>query len=100
MEVTKSGQVGQGASLKSLRAPVVGVAEVVELDSGAAEATEAAELDAVLSLSVSARSSGCLMAGAASKNLKGSISAPLPKKVTKRVHNSRQSELARAMKRC
>ena len=89
MEVTKSGQVGRGASLKSLQAPVVGVAEVVELDSGAAEATEAAELamDAVSSLSVSARSSSYLMAGAASKNLKGSISAPLPKEVTKRVHN-------------
>ena len=49
--------------------------------------------------SVSVRSKGHLMIGAASRKLKGSTSVPLPKKVTNRVKSSLVSDPARAMVR-
>ena len=52
--------------------------------------------------SVSVRSRGHFMMGAASMKLKGSTSVPLPKKVTRtrRVKSSLVSDPARAMVRC
>ena len=52
------------------------------------------------SLSVSVSSNGRLIAGAPSRNSKGSNPVPFPKKWTNKVHSSLQSEPARAMKRC
>lgn len=56
--------------------------------------------EASSSLSVSVRSRGRLIAGAPSRNSKGSNPVPFPKKWTSKVHSSLQSEPARAIKRC
>ena len=50
--------------------------------------------------SVSVKSKGHFMIGAACMKLKGSMSVPLPKKVTRRVKSSLVSDTARAMVRC
>ena len=50
--------------------------------------------------SVSVKSKGRFMISAASMKLKGSMSVPLPKKVTRRVKSSLVSDPARAMVRC
>ena len=50
--------------------------------------------------SVSVKSKGHFMIGAACMKLKGSMSVPLPKKVTRRVKSSLVSDPARAMVRC
>ena len=61
---------------------------------------EAASSPASDSDSVSVRSSGHFITGAASIKLKGSTSVPLPKKVTRSVKNSLVSVPARATVRC
>ena len=91
MERWKSVNVCLGGSLKSLVAPVEvdGLAGVlvVELAAVAAEVVESAN-EALSSLSVSTKSNGFLMAGAASRNSKGSESVPFPKNMVSRDHNS------------
>ena len=52
------------------------------------------------SLSVSPKSKGALMAGAASRKSNGSNLVPLPKNWTRSVHNSLQSDPARAINKC
>ena len=74
------------------------IEEVVEavVDTLPREILEAA----LSSLSVSHRSNGALMAGAASKKLKGSKPVPFPKNWTKRVQSSLQSNPANATNKC
>ena len=98
MEWWRSGHVGFGGSLKPLvvSAEVVGLAGALvlaeELAAVAVEVVESAIEDSS-SLSVSTKSSGFLMAGAASRNSKGSSSV-------NRDHSSWQSVPARAMNKC
>ena len=75
------------------------LAPAVELVAVAAEVVESATEDSS-SLSVSIKSSGFLMAGAASRSPKGSASVPFPKNMVSKVINSRQSVPARAMNKC
>ena len=59
----------------------------MELAAVAVEVVESASEDSS-SLSVSTKSSGFLMAGAASRNSNGSASVPFPRNMVKRVHSS------------
>ena len=105
MEWWRSGHVGFGCSLKPLvvSVEVVSLAGalvlVEELAAVAQEVVESATEDSS-SLSVSTKSSGFLMTGAASRNSKGSTSVPFPKNMVNRDHNSWQSVPARAMNKC
>ena len=105
IEAWKSGHDGFGGSLKSLvvSVEVAGLATTgtltVELAVVAAEVVESASEDSS-SLSVSTKSSGFLMAGAASRNSNGSASVPFPKNMVNRVHSSRQSVPAIAINKC
>ena len=85
--------MGLAGSLKSFEAPPEGVAGLGVLGESAvgSGAVVAAEVDesateASSLLSVSTKSSGFLMAGAASRNSKGSWSDPLPKNRVSRFH--------------
>ena len=82
---------------------VVGLATAgtltVELAAVAAEVVESASEDSS-SLSISTKSSGFLMAGAASRNSNGSASVPFPKNMVNKVHSSRQSVPAIAINKC
>ena len=69
----------------------------VEGSAVVAVLVEAASSD---SDSLSVISKGCLITGAASMKLKGSMLVPLPKKVTTREKNSLQSVPRNAMVRC
>ena len=107
---TRSGRVTLGFSLGRVEA--VGAPEVdVWAASDGETSTEAAEavvdtlpsvvLEALSSsLSVSPKSKGALMAGAASRKSNGSNPVPLPKNWTRSVHNSLQSDPAKAMNKC
>ena len=72
------------------------------MGSGAVVAVEADEsaTEASSSLSVSTKSSGFLMVGAASRNSKGSWLDPLLKNKVSRFHNSLQSVPAIVMNKC
>ena len=93
IEAWKSGHDGLDGSLKSLVAPVevVGLATAealtVELAVVVAEVVESASED-LSSLSISTKSSGFLMAGAASRNSNGSASVRFPKNMVNKVHSS------------
>ena len=99
--------MGLEGSLKSLEAPledVIGleVFDEVAVESSALTAAEAegSAVEASSSLSVSTKFNGFLMAGTASRNLKGSWSDPLPKNRVSKFHNSLQSVPAMAINKC
>ena len=91
-------------SLEVLLEGVVGleVFDEVAMESGALTVAEAEEsaVEASSSLSVSTKSNGFLMAGAASRNSKGLWSDPLPKNRVSKFHNCLQSVPAMVINKC
>ena len=89
---------GRGAGVGALEVDASASKEAV-METLPIVTLEAAS-EASSSLSVSVRSRGHLIAGAPSRNSKGSNPVPFLKKWTSKVHSSLQSEPARAIKRC